>query len=53
MKSESDKTRGIKMKLTAKLLPSLLGPREFLCLEKNGDEKITKIRFVAYSKPWL
>ena len=40
MKSESDITMELKMKLTAKLLPSLLGPREFLCLQKIVDEKI-------------
>ena len=25
-------------KLTAKLLPSLLGPKEFLCLQRSADE---------------
>ena len=47
MESESDLRRDLKMKLTAKLLPSLLGPREFLCLEEIVDEKITQIGFVC------
>ena len=54
MESESDRTRELKMKLTAKLLPSLLGPREFLCLQKNcGDKKLLKSDLFANSKPWF